>query len=185
MLIGSKASITKCNIFTSNTLIDCFVLLDFLKHASITIVVIANANLFIINTLNQLILLLPDLLNNLFSLLIPTERTLNHTIILELILHPLTKAIQMKGIPTNIGAGGNRIRLNNLHVADGTKIFQIILILLGNYEGDGFGFAGDLQEVTDTVGMDPTIGDYVPQLFVVVGGKGEEGAVQGDEEDLG
>ena len=161
MLIGRKASITKCNIFTSNTLIDCFVLLDFLKHASITIVVIANANLFIINTLNQLILLLPDLLNKLLRLLIPTERTLNHAIILQLILHPLTKAIQMKRIPTNIGTRRNRIRLNNLHVADGTKIFQIILILLGNYEGDGFGFAGDLEEVSDTVGVDAAVGDYV------------------------
>ncbi len=161
MLIGRKASITKCNIFTSNTLIDCFVLFDFLKHASITIVVIANANLFIINTLNQLILLLPDLLNNLLRLLIPTQRTLNHAIILQLILHPLTKAIQMKRIPTNIGTRRNRIRLNNLHVADGTKIFQIILILLGNYEGDGFGFTGYLEEVSDTVGMDAAVGDYV------------------------
>ena len=70
-------------------------------------------------------------------------------------------------------------------MADGTKIFQIILILLGNYEGDGFGFAGYPEEVSDTVGMDAAVGDYVAQLFVVVGGEGEEGVVEGDEEDLG
>ena len=109
MLIGSEASVTKSNIFASNTFIDGFVLLNFFKHAAITIIIIANAYFFIINTLNKLILFLPNLLNNLLSLLIPTQWTLNDAIILKLILHPLTKTIQMKGISTNISTHRNNI----------------------------------------------------------------------------
>jgi len=122
MLVGSETPITKCNVLTSNTFIDCFVFLNFFEHAAIAIIIIANANLLIINTLDKFVLLLPDLLNSVLSLFIPTQRTLNHSIILQLILHPLTKTIQMKGIPTNVRTGGDRIRLHNLHMTDRTQI---------------------------------------------------------------
>ena len=125
-----EAGFTENDVFALNTFIDCLTGLDFLQLASITIVAILLPDFFIVELLFMLCFFLPNFSNNLWRFFIPTKRTFHNSIILHLMLCPLSEAIKMEIIKANCCTCCNCITFNNLHMTYGTQIIFIILVFL-------------------------------------------------------
>jgi len=105
MLAQFEAIIAKSHIFAINALINSLIRIDFPELAAITVIVVFLASdLFGNLLLLDLILFLLDFSHNLWRFFITAEWAFDNPILFDLMLGPLRKALQMKGVATNSGA---------------------------------------------------------------------------------
>ena len=131
--------------------------------AFITIVVKLFPYLLIDDLLLQLILFLLDVIDNLWWFLIPTERTLDNSAILELVVGPLAKTIQMKDVLTLSSTGGHGVAPDYLCLAYSANIVLIIVLifLLDNDTLLGKIGLDVLHKIRDLIIMDPSISNDI------------------------
>lgn len=165
-----EAVVTKNDILTVTTLINGFVRIDFSEFTAIAIeIVLFAANLFRDQLFLNFILFLFDFSHDFRRLLVPTKWAFDNPIILELMLGPLRKAVQMKGISADSGTRSSCITFDNLHVADSTKIILLLIFFLLDYHAPFGNFHLDVfEKVGNFVFVNAPIGNNVPKLFIVV-----------------
>lgn len=119
MFANLKAEFTKGDILALNAFVDSLIGLYFLHLASITIVIILLSNFFIDKLLLVLNFFLPNFFDDFWRFFISTERAFDDSVVFELMLRPLGKAIQVKSIPANSCASCYCVTFYDLHMANG------------------------------------------------------------------
>lgn len=169
MLAQFEAIIAKSHIFAINALINSLIRIDFPELAAITVIVVFLASdLFGNLLLLDLILFLLDFSHNLWRFFITAEWAFDNPILFDLMLGPLRKALQMKGVATNSGAWSSGITFYDLGVANCTEIIVFFILLFDYHVSSWHLYLDIFQEIWDFVLVDTTIGDDVPQLFVII-----------------
>ena len=169
MLVLPEAPLAQDDILTVDALIDWLVRTDLPHLAPITVVVVLLTYLLMVHLLLPLVLLLFDLFYHLRWLLVTTQRTLHNTTLLQLMLSPLRKTLQVEGVLADSGAGAGGVTPHNLHMANRTQVFLILLVLLLDDDIPLPDTPHMLQELSDLVEMNSTIRNDVPQFLVSVG----------------
>ena len=159
---------TKSDIFTMHAFVDGLAASDLPELTPVTVVVELLANFLVDLLLFEHVLFLPDLPDDICWLFITAEGAFDHIIVLHLVLGPLAEAFEVEGVAADGVAGGGCVAFDDLHVADGTEKILIFIIFL---DDDIFPEHLDLsvlQKLLDLVIVDPSVGDDISELLIVV-----------------
>lgn len=82
---------------------------------------------------------------------------------------PLHETFKMEGVSTDCSTRCSGIALDDLSVADRTKVVLLLVLLFDDHISSGNFNLDVLQKIRYFVLVYATIGDDIPQFFVIVG----------------
>lgn len=82
---------------------------------------------------------------------------------------PLHETFEMEGVSTDCSTWCSGIAFDDLGVADRTKVVLLLVLLFDDDISSGNLYLDIFQEIRDFVLVNATIGDDIPQFFVIIG----------------
>lgn len=95
----AEAVFAEGDVFAVYALVDGFVGAYFPELATVAVVVVLLSDLFVDELLFDHVLLLFDLADDIWCLLVAAQRAFHHSVVLDLVLGPLAETLQVERVP--------------------------------------------------------------------------------------